>query len=27
VQKWRTTLFDFKKWCLTFAEKHMKNSF
>jgi len=21
-QKWRSTLFDFKKWCPTFAEKH-----
>jgi len=22
-QKWRPAFFDFKKWCPTFAEKHM----
>ena len=24
-ENWRSTLFDFKNWPPTFAEKHMKN--
>jgi len=27
LAKWRTTLFNFKKWRLTFAEKHTKTFF
>jgi len=26
-EKWRATLFDFKQWRPTFAEKHMKTLF